>query len=237
MFANLPWRLTVVFAVVVALASGLVLGADDHLVVVRVFRLQFVTAASVSAAIQPLLSDEGTVTVQPGKHIVTVRDRADIVDRVGSVISGIDVKPEGFRLRIQLFAGFNAEASLPEGAKVNPRLKAMFPFDSYSTLGAAVLEGEVGDDVAVDLEDGYRVRVSVRDHRMEDLPYGLPMQSLRLDLQPFVLERVRKGLVTQVLRTRVVLSVSQEVFIGAGEDEGSEKGLVLTVKALPEGSR
>ncbi len=231
------WRRAMVTACALVLLSGGIVAGDEDLVVVRVFRLQFATATKVSVAIQPLLTDEGTVTVQPGKSLITVRDRADIVDRVGEVISVIDVKPESFRLRIGLLAGLNAAVSLPRGAEVDPRLKRMFPFDSFRALGAVLLEGEVGDDFAVDLEEGYRVRVRVRDHRVEDLPFGLPSKSLRLDLQPFVLERVRKGSVTEVLRTRVVLSVNQEVFIGAGETEGSERGLVLTVKALPGGSR
>lgn len=233
---RLSQRTVCVVCAVVLLTAGFVAG-EEGTVVVRVFRLQYVNPASVSSAVQPLLSDNGTVTVQPSKRLVTVRDQADIVDRVGRVIARLDVEPQSFRLRVELLAGYNEEISLPEVVSVDPRIKRMFPFGAYRRLGVAFLEGATGDDVAVDLREGYRVRVKVRDHRMEDLPYGLPEKSLRLSLQPLVLDRIRQGTIEELLKTKIVLSVNQEVFIGAGDAEGSERGLVIIVKALGEGAR
>jgi hypothetical protein len=229
-------RAVIVAVAVMALVGGLAAAADET-VVVRVFRLRFADLSHVSAVIQPLLSGEGSLTVQPGKRVITVRDRAAVVNRVGEVIAKLDVEPESFRLRIDLLAGYSAEASIPRGDVVDARLKRMFPFDAYRRLDSVLLEGEVGSDIVVDLEEGYRIRVRVGDHRVEDLPYGLPDSGLRLDLQPFVLERVHRGVVTEVIGTRVILSVNQEVVIGAGGGEESDRGLVLIVKALAEGAR
>ena len=75
----------------------------------------------------------------------------------------------------------------------------------------------------------------ILDHRLEPTAFGIPTQSLRLDLHPLVLEKVDSEGTKEVLRTRVVLSQDQEVVIGAGETEDSEQGLVLIVKALPVG--
>ncbi len=108
-----PWRRVLLAVCMLALLSVGMAIANDDAVVVKAFRIRFAKASNVSTAIQPLLSENGTVTVQPGKRLVTVRDRADIVDRVGLVIADIDVEPESFRLRVQLLSGFNSEVSLP----------------------------------------------------------------------------------------------------------------------------
>ena len=209
--------------------------ADQKDVVVRVFRVEHAKVAKISAAIQPMLSDEGSVTVQPAKGRLTVRDRANVMASITETIERLDQKPSPFRLHVELLEGSTVPISMAGGQEVGQRLKQMFPFKFYRELGSADLEGVTGDEISVDLSEGFRVLVTVLDHRLEPTPFGIPNQTLRLDLHPLVLERIGSKGTKEILRTRVVLSQNQEVVIGAGETEDSEQGLVLIIKALPEG--
>ncbi len=209
--------------------------ADQNDVVVRVFRVEHAKVAEISAAIQPMLSDEGSVTVQPAKGRLTVRDRAGVMAAITEVIDRLDQKPSPFRLHVELLEGSTVPISVAGGHQAGNRLKQMFPFKFYRALGSADLGGVTGDEISVELSEGFRISVTVLDHRLEPTPFGIPNQTLRLDLHPLVLERTASEGAKEILRTRVVLSQNQEVVIGAGETEDSEQGLVLIVKALPEG--
>lgn len=209
--------------------------AGDEAVVVRVFRVEHAKVAEVSAAIQPMLSSEGSVTVQPAKGRLTVRDRAGVMAAITEAVARLDTKPLPFRIHVELLEGSTTPVSMATGQEVGRRLKKMFPFQYYRGLGTVDIAGVTGDEVSVDLNEGFRISVTVLDHRMEPTAFGIPNQNLRLDLRPLVLERAGSNGAKEILRTRVVLSQNQEVVIGAGEAEDSDQGLVLIIKALPEG--
>lgn len=231
--AKVAW-ISVVVLICLALTTATA-QAGDEAVVVRVFRVEHAKVAEVSAAIQPMLSGEGSVTVQPAKGRLIVRDRAAVMAVITKTIARLDSKPLPFRIRVELLEGSNAPVSMAKVQEVGKRLRKIFPFENYRRLGAADLGGVTGDEISVDLNEGFRISVTVLDHRMEPTAYGIPNQSLRLDLRPLVLERVDSNGAKEILRTRVVLSQNQEVVIGAGETEDSDQGLVLIIKALPEG--
>ncbi|MCD4747906.1 MAG: hypothetical protein K8R59_00920 [Thermoanaerobaculales bacterium] len=226
-------RGVVLVIAMVALLSVAHLWADDALMVVHVFSLRHAAPVDVSAAVQPLLSAEGSITVFPAKGRVTVRDRAEVVSHITEVVDRMDRAPEAFHLRVELLEGSHVGFSLPDEREIDSRLKKMFPFKAYRVLGMAEIMGETGDDAEVELGGNFRVRVTALDHRLENHPFGLPDHSLRLKLQPLVLEQINDESVREVIRTKVLLSENQEVFIGAGSAENSSRGIVLIIKALP----
>ncbi len=230
-------RALVAVSVLACLASIVsVAYADQNDVVVRVFRVEFAKVAEISAAIQPMLSEDGSVMVQPAKGRLTVRDRADVMTAISEAVERLDQKPQPFRLHVELLEGSTVPIlAAEEGHEVGQRLKQMFPFKYYRELGSVDLAGVTGDEISVELNEGFRISVLVMDYQLEPTAFGIPAQTFRLDLHPLVLERVGSNGTKEVLRTRVALSRNQEVVIGAGETEESEQGLVLIVKALPVG--
>ncbi len=234
MVAGLTRQVIFLAAVVlISMVSGVV-AAENGDVVVRTFRIEYAELSKVSTAIQPLLSDQGSVTVQPAKGRLTVHDRADVMKTVAAAIERLDRKPVPFRIHLQLLKGSKTPFSSAGTQEVADRLKRMFPFKFYEELGAADLQGMTGDDITVELKQGFSVSMVVLDQLQEKTPFGLPPQRLRLDLDPLVLHRAGKNGAREILRTRVVLSENQDVVIGAGKNENSPNGLVLIVRALPE---
>ncbi|MDX2435547.1 MAG: secretin N-terminal domain-containing protein [Acidobacteriota bacterium] len=208
----------------------------------RVFTLQYLSVAEATAAVQPLLSDEGSLTLQPSRSRITVQDFPEVVNRVVDVIDQLDRLPDRYRVRIELLEG---GAEKPFGAanevEATDRLRKMFKFPSYRSLGSAVLEGELGGDTQASLGAGYQISfVAQIPPHSTDTPWGAPDPGDRIQLRGLTLERLRPGadgeqLSQEYLRTNVLLSPNQKVYIGAGNSEDSESGLVLIVQVQEPG--
>jgi hypothetical protein len=185
-----------------------------------------------------MLSESGSVTLQPRRSRITVQDRPEVVAKVAEALARLDRKPAGYRLRVELLEGTSAQIQPEQRARVEPRLRRMFHFPNFRRIGAADFEGDIGDQAMATLGSGYRISFVPETLGVtEDSPYHIPDPGTRLQLQSLVLERAADGGRDQVevLRTRVVISPKQEVYIGAGGSEEADHGLVLILKALPGG--
>lgn len=208
----------------------------------RVFTLRYLSVAEATTAVQPLLSGEGSLTLQPSRARITVQDFPEVIDRVVKVIDQLDRPPDRYRVRIELLEG---GAERPFGAanevEATNRLRKMFKFPSYRSLGSAVLEGELGGNTQASLGAGFQISfiAQLPPHSSES-PWGAPDPGDRIQLRSLTLERLRAGadgaqLSQQYLRTNVLLSPNQKVYIGAGSSEDPETGLVLIVEVQEPG--
>jgi len=212
--------------------------AQQPTTIVRVFRIRYAEPADVSTAVQALLSDEGSITVQPARKRITVRDRPERMRRIVRTVQEIDVKPEHFRIEVVLLHGAAKLAPGEEPYPISERLKKMFPFKTYSELGRAELQGTVGDTVDVDLNEKYALSMTVQKPRPEQFAFGFDMNGLGVELQPVILREIRDGAAPRrVLKTRIILGINQELSIGAGASEDARTGLVLVLRGLPPEER
>ncbi len=202
--------------------------------IVKVFRIRYAEPAEISAAVQKLLSNEGSITVQPAQRRITVKDQRERIDQIAKLIAHMDVQPQNFRLQVTLLRGVESLKKDEVPFSVSARLQKMFPFKAYSEIGRAELQGRTGDTLELKLDKSYRLELTAFDHRRENLPFGIASNALRLDLSPVILQMAVDGQKPrQILKTRVVLSENQELSIGAGISENAREGLVLVLKALP----
>jgi hypothetical protein len=232
---------TIVIAVMLTLmvaTPGSAQTENAPVLTVQVFHLKHISAREAAAAIEGRLSQDGSMTVRPAARRITVQDHAGVVADVEKLMASIDRRPVRFRVRVEVLEGTDAEYSVPALAEVTERLRQVFPFTAYQRIGVAEFAGEAGDSGTLALDDDYQVRLTVNAQRLDNLPFGLPEKGTRLDLEPFVLERVTgKAAPRQVIASRVVLSEHQEVYIGAGTSESGTTGLVVIVTAVAVSER
>lgn len=208
----------------------------------RVFTLKHLSVAEATDAVQPLLSEEGSLTLQPSRSRLTVQDFPDVIDRVALVIDDLDKLPSRFRVHVELLQGGDEQ---PFGAvneiEANDRLRKMFKFPSYRILGSAVLVGNLGGDAQASLGHGYQVSFLAQlPLHSPDTPWGAPDPGDRIQLRGLVLERLSLRVngeqqSQQFLRTNVLLSPNQKVYIGAGNSEDPDTGLVLIIQVQEPG--
>jgi hypothetical protein len=235
-------RKTLVFVAVIGIAAAVTAAKLET--VSRVFRLEHASVSEASAAIQPMLSEDGSLTLQPKLSRIVVQDQAEIIDRVTEMIAQLDHVPGAFTIQIHLLKGGKA---IPYGTvdevPVEERLRKMFKVEAFHRLGISTIEGVLGSPTRAELGSSFQVSFLAQlPEYPESTPWGVPDPGNRLQLRQLVLERkevAADGTMTtdELLRTNVLLSPKQTVYIGAGNSEESEDVLVLIVHAEEFGSR
>jgi hypothetical protein len=215
-------------------------GADT---VSRVFTLRHVSVVEVSAAVQPMLSERGTLTLQPSQRRMTVQDLPEIIDRVAKLIGELDHVPNRYRIEVELLEGGPVRPyGTADDVEADERLRKMFKFPAYRRVGSAVLEGELGSQAQADLGRGFQISFLTQlPAYSPNSPWGSPDPGNRIHLRGLVLQRLRERTdgeqeSEQVLRTTVLLSPNQKVYIGAGGSENAAVGWVLIIRAQGAGS-
>lgn len=219
--------------------------ADEVDTVSRLFTLDHISVSAVSTAVQPLLSEHGSLTLQPSRSRLSVQDVPSVVEKVAKLIDELDRAPDHYRIHIELIEGSEASYSSAEPAsvQVDSRLRSMFKFPSFHRLGGATLEGEIGDSAVALLGGDHQVSfLAQRVEYSPDTPWGAPNPGNRIQLRHFLLKWVGDDpagteKTQELLQTSMFLSANQKVYIGAGKSEDAENGLVLIVHAQSIGAR
>ena len=235
-------RKTLVFLAVIGIAAAVTAASIET--VSRVFRLQHASVSEASAAIQPMLSEAGSLTLQPKLSRIVVQDQPEIIDRVTELIEKLDHVPGAYRIQIDLLKGGKA---IPYGTvdevPVEERLRKMFKVEAFQRIGSSTIEGVLGSPTRAELGISFQVSflAQIPEYR-ESSPWGAPEPGNRLQLRQLILERTAVAadgtlMTDELLRTNVLLSPKQTVYIGAGNSEDTEDVLVLIVHAQEFGSR
>jgi hypothetical protein len=230
----------IVAVALVSLTAGLAMAAPGP-TTVRTFTVHHCSVTEAVAAVEPLLTEEGSLTVQPGRSRIIVQDRADVVARAAEVIAELDRSPDTYQIEVVLLEGVRGQLPARQRAEVDDRLVRMFPFGSYRRIGTTTFEGVLGEPADADLGEGLRVAFLAESLGIDDSPWGIPRPGTRVQLQWLTLTRQVAAAdgslqTAELLRTSVFLSENQEVFIGAGAAEDSNRGLVIILKAHSIGS-
>ncbi|MCP4902178.1 MAG: hypothetical protein GY906_34860, partial [bacterium] len=125
---------------------------------VRSYDLQHADMPEVVDLVQDLLSDEGSVTVRPRSSQLHVQDRSEFISVVDQFIKDIDQPPEPFRLIVELVeASMDPLMGETEYEPIHG-VKRMFRYDHYRLVGAAAVEGKLGEDYLVSLGNDFQVQ-------------------------------------------------------------------------------
>ena len=235
-------RKTLVSVVVIGIAAAVT--AANLETVSRVFRLEHASVSDASEAIQPMLSESGSLTLQPKLSKIVVQDQPEIIDRVTELMKTIDRVPGVYRIRFDLLKGGRTTPyGTVDEVDVEDRLRRMFKVEAFRRIGSSTIEGVLGSPTRAELGTSFQVSLlAQRPEYSESSPWGIPDPGNRLQLRQLVLERkavAADGTLTtdELLRTNVLLSPKQTVYIGAGSSEDPEDVLVLIVHAEEFGSR
>lgn len=226
-----------------ALAGFLLLGvlgraalSAPPVVVVRVFALKHRTADDALPLVRPLLSDAGSVMLEPRTNELTVRDTSAAVERAAQAIAAYDVPLRGVDVAVTLLkATADPKAASPktdvsaEIRGIGERLKKLFNVTDFTRLDSVVMRGMEGQRVAYVIGANYRLQFLVDPSR----------DGRRLQFKDLSLERVhREGTKEtrgEILRTSINVSIGQPYILGVGKDEAARGALFLVL--LPDWAR
>lgn len=194
---------------------------------VRSFTFKFKQADKAAAAIKPLLSKEGSMSIQPSNNSLVVTDRAENMKAVAKMIGDFDKEPQTFRLYVRIVGASRVEGTpkIPDDLKDVSRKLAMLPFNSYEAVGEATVQGKEGDPGLINMPTGYRAAFKFGE-------YDPATDSIAVnDLQIAKLTGAQKDQLTPLLTTTLNLAIGQNYILGASKAPQSQRALMIILVA------
>lgn len=225
-----------------AVLAGAVLAATaaagaPPVVVVRVFALKNRPADEALSIVRPLLTDAGSVMLDPHANELTLRDTSTSVERAAQAIAAYDVPMRGVDVGVTLLkATTDPKGAAPRQAGVSAeirgigeRLKKLFNVTDFTRLDSVVVRGVEGQRVAYVIGASYRLQFFLAPSR----------DGKRLQFRDLSLERVRregtKETRGEILHTSINVHMGQPYILGIGKDEAAQGALFLVFS--PDWSR
>ncbi|MEK6374469.1 MAG: secretin N-terminal domain-containing protein [Acidobacteriota bacterium] len=192
---------------------------------VRTFTFRYKDADKAAGVIKPLLSAEGTMSIQPGTKSLVITDRAENLKALAKAIADFDVPPQSFRLSVRLVSAARVagETAKPpdELRDIAPKL-AMLRYNSLESAGQAEFEGKEGDPGIVEMTTGFRA-----DFKLGE--YDPASDSIKVS--DFQLSRLQKDQLTSLLKTSLNLRLGQTYIVGATRAPESQRALMIVLVA------
>lgn len=217
------------WAVVAALGlCGVAAGQEASPLLVHAHTMRHQPAAEALALLHPLLSERGSVQLQPGGNTLVVRDEAAVVERIAALLREFDHPAQRLAVRIQVVrAGDGGEGEALE-AELAARLRELLRYESYRVIAAADLEAREGEGASYELGEEYRITFQL----------GTLMSGDRLKLHDFeVTGRAGADQRRRLLRTQVNLRLGRPMILGLAKDESSRRALLLVLTCTLGGVR
>ena len=190
---------------------------------VRTFQFKYKDADRAAAIIKPLMSAEGSMSIQPASNALVVTDRADNMKAIANALTDFDTPPHAVKLSLHLVAAGRSETA----TKIEPGMReiagklAILRYNAIDNLGDANVEGHEGEPTTVDLQSGYRVSFKFGE-------YDPSSDSIKLD--DFRLSKVQKDQLVQVYQATLNLKVGQTLIFGATKNQ-SQRAIFLVFNA------
>jgi hypothetical protein len=212
--------------------------ATDDPIRARAFQVQYQPLVDAADVIDPLLSEDGTVTLRRRLSTLVVEDRGSVLERVEDLLESWDIPPSNVQITFSLFLGVDRRQEDPRAPKADhglstevrgvlDKLSNFTKWTSYEQLGSRSVTGTEGATVVADLSDEYRVVFVVESvHKTHGA-----VKFERLQLQ-----RVSHGedgvpSVEDLFTAGMVLPPGKLRLVGAASDPNSKRALFLALQA------
>ena len=201
----------------------------------QLFTTRFKDVNDVYLLIEPLLSDHGTVQMQPRLRTLAVTDDEETLQKIDEMIRNYDLPPRSVEVALQLILATTAGGP-PE--KISPRIRGVIEklneistrWSDYRLLGSATVPCVEGEKTSFQLGEDYRISFA--------LDYASDEQKL-VRFKRFTLDRrerprdreLREENFARVLDTALNLKSDKLYIFGASRLESSNRALFMTITA------
>lgn len=201
----------------------------------QLFTIRFKDVNDVYLLIEPLLSERGTVQMQPRLKTLAVTDDEETLQKIDEIIRSYDLPPRSVEVALQLILATTAGG---QSEKISPRIRGVIEklneistrWSDYRLLGSATVLSAEGERTSVQLGEDYRISFAV--------DYASDEQKL-VRFKRFTLDRrekprypeLREENYARVLDTALNLKSDKLYIFGASRLESSNRALFMTITA------
>lgn len=217
-------RFTFIFALLLSCGMAFAEPRDgEKALTVRTFQFKYKDAEKATAVVKPMLSPEGSISIQAGSNALVVTDRPENLKEIVAALLKFDAAPQLFHLDVRIVAASrDGSGAVPAELKDIAGKLALLRFNTVESLGAADMTGREGDPGTVSLQSGYRAEFRIGD-------YDPASDTLRVN--DFKVSKMAGDQLTQVLKMSMNLKLNQTVILGATKVANSQRALMIVVTA------
>lgn len=218
------------------------LAADDTDRQVFAYTLEHRATGDALDLVRPLLSAGGALEEQPGSNTLVVRDTAEVIERVKTVLETFDQLGDAIRFEIQLVhAGPRRNViSPPNPAKVDrqlspelaERLRTFLRYDDFRVIAQVGVTSNEGEAVSYALGDEYDVSFRPGNLLLEQ---RLRLESFRLVKKNRSTNKGRRLPPRELLHANLNLWVDKPFTLVLTQDEERGEALMVAISVRPEG--
>jgi len=199
--------------------------AEAKTLSVRTFTFKYKDASKAAEIIKPLLSAEGSMSIQPSSNALVVTDRAENLKSVAKALTQFDAPPQAFRLVVRLLGASRVEGPPPKPPDdlkdLAPKL-AMFRYNAFESLGNGDVAGREGDPGLLTLPTGYRA----------DFKFGeYDPASDSVKVSDFRLSKLQNDVLTSLLKTTLNLRIGETYVFSVAKGPQSPRALMIVLVA------
>ncbi len=217
-------RIALTFVALLVLCGGAIAEPRDgeKSLTVRTFQFKYKEADKATAVIKPLLSADGSISIQAGSNALVITDRAENLKDIAAALAKFDTAPQTFHLDVRLVgASRDGAGKVPDELKDIAGKLALLRFNSVENLGSADMQGREGDPGILTLPS-YKAEFRIGE-------FDPATDTLRIN--DFKLSKVAGDQLTQVLKMSMNLKLNQTVILGATKVANSQRALMIVVTA------
>lgn len=190
----------------------------------RAFVLRNRSAGETLALIYPLLSDRGTVFIEAGENVLTIRDREEILDQIAARIAEIDRPVGRVDLEFQIVnAGLGKSKDLTNSglpAELMVRLGQLLRYRSFRLLAERKIAAENREEVQLKVGLNYHVRFRLQ----------VEFPEKRVRLEGFRLNKIGPKVQSKpLIHTHLDLRLGKPMILGLAKTESSPEALVVVI--------
>lgn len=212
---------------VLALTFGTpVFAQAEKALVAKSFDLRHKDPEKVASVIKPLMTENGSVSMQPGRKLLVVTDTEEALSQIAAVIGQYDMPPRIYSVDLKLVsAGREANPQpVPKGMEdLAEKLSGVLRFNSFRRIGEISASGEEGDSSVVSF-DGYRASFDFGEY--DPVSRTLRISEFRLDRTSG-----ENADSTPLLKTSLNVGIGQTVILGAARQPNAGRALMIVVRA------
>ncbi len=189
---------------------------------VRTFQFKYKDVDRAAAIIKPLLSAQGSLSMQPSERSLVITDRPENLSAIASALEEFDSAPRPLKLSIRLVMASRTETPsriADELSDVAPKL-AMLRYNSVESLGQAAIESREGDAGAVELANGYRAEFRLGEYDPASKTISIP---------DFKLSKQQDSQVKELYKASLNLKVGQTLILAATRQ--GQRAVVVVLSA------
>jgi hypothetical protein len=197
----------------------------EEAIITKAFAIKFRKVGEAATLVNGLLSEKGTVTMQPHIKTIVVRDYEANLKEVESALSEFDAPPPSVELSVKLVLARKSETTPEVSQEIKDigKLGEVLRFNDYTLLDNGMITSEEGRAASLNLARQYQVSFTT-----DVIQEGTGI----IRLKDFQLKKRRRGRAKEeslvpLLSVTLNLRNDETLVLGASQFEESNQALLI----------